>query len=85
MPRWPPSATVAAAMSIYQATRAWTDRDIERLRKLVAQGLSDASIGRQVGRTPGSVHGKVDRLGLRTGTPRLKRSSSPAPVSDDVS
>ena len=42
----------------------WPEEDVALLRKLWAAGLSQAEIGKKLGRGKNSVAGKADRLGL---------------------
>jgi len=43
----------------------WTDEEITRLRELYSAGSSVTQIGIELGKTRGSVSGKIDRLGIR--------------------
>jgi hypothetical protein len=40
----------------------WPEADIEKLKQLVKEGLSTRLIGREMGRTKGSIIGKIHRL-----------------------
>jgi hypothetical protein len=42
----------------------WPEADIERLKQLMKDGLSSRLIGKEMGRTKGSIIGKINRLGL---------------------
>ena len=44
---------------------AWTERDVERLKKLVDLKMSNTRIASEMGRTTGQISGKIGRLGLR--------------------
>lgn len=54
---------------------AWTDAEIERLKELFEEGLSQRRIALLIGRTKNSVHTKMNSLRL-VRSPLIKPSSS---------
>jgi uncharacterized protein (DUF885 family) len=48
------------------ATGPWTEAEQETLRRLVAEGVSQSEIGRQLGRTRGAVANQAAKLGVRS-------------------
>lgn len=69
----------------------WTEERVERLKRLVKEGLSNTQIAKQLGgsATRNSVGGKIDRLGLRGAVERPTAKSAavyvpraPKPASD---
>ena len=53
----------------------WTDKKIERLKKLWEKGLSTAEIGKKLDFSKNAIVGKVHRLGLSNRTSPIKTSS----------
>ncbi|MDR1477105.1 MAG: hypothetical protein LBI17_03185 [Rickettsiales bacterium] len=60
----------------------WTDKKIEKLRKLWEKGLSAAEIGKKLDFSKNAIVGKVHRLGLSNRNSPIKSASpkSAAPV-----
>jgi len=48
----------------------WTPEEEQRLRELVAQGLTDKEIGKILGKPPGAIRAKRHRMGLYKGKRR---------------
>lgn len=44
--------------------KEWTEEEETELRRMLADGLSRAQIGRKLGRSRCSVTGKINRMGL---------------------
>ena len=59
----------------------WTDKKIEKLKKLWEKGYSAAEIGKKLGFSKNAIVGKVHRLGLANRASPIK-SSSGKPASD---
>lgn len=59
---------------------AWTDEQIDTLRKLWGEGLSTSEIGRQLGVSKNAVVGKAHRLGLPSRPSPIKRAVASAPA-----
>ena len=53
----------------------WTDKKIERLKKLWEKGLSTAEIGKKLDFSKNAIVGKVHRLGLSNRTSPIKTSA----------
>ena len=56
----------------------WSTEEIERLKELWVAGRSIRIIARELGRTPGSTVGKLNRLGLLGGD-RVTSTFTPKP------
>ena len=54
---------------------SWTDEELERLRKLRAEGLSQQAIGEALGRTKGVISTKLRDLGLNKPPPPRAHAS----------
>lgn len=54
---------------------AWTDKKIEKLKKLWEKGLSTAEIGKKLDFSKNAIVGKVHRLGLSNRNSPIKTSS----------
>lgn len=54
----------------------WTDKKIEKLKKLWAQGLSTSEIGKKLDFSKNAIVGKVHRLGLSNRKSPIKTSSN---------
>ena len=54
-------------------TFAWTEERIDRLRRMVADGMTRPAIAEALGTTKNSVTGKIDRLGLRSNLAKVDR------------
>lgn len=60
----------------------WSHDDVRELRTLWAAGVSVRAIADTLGRSPGSITGKADRIGLprrESPIPKIGRLSRPRP------
>jgi GcrA cell cycle regulator len=57
----------------------WTAENVAKLRRLWAEDLSAAEIGRQIGTTKNAVVGKAHRLNLRSRPSPILRGATPKP------
>lgn len=69
---------------------AWTDKKIEKLKKLWGKGLSAAEIGKKLDFSKNAIVGKVHRLGLsnrispiKSSKPKVKKEEGVTPVSKE--
>lgn len=62
----------------------WTDKKIEKLKKLWEKGLSTAEIGKKLDFSKNAIVGKVHRLGLSNRTSPIKTSSKTTKKNTEV-
>lgn len=58
-----------------RSERAWPKERIEHLKELIAAGHSNRSAAKILGATPGSVSGKMGRLGMTSNSPGAAKTA----------